>query len=104
LDVSKKRLTIKYFILFIRYYQVKKVLDKPIEERSKDDIDLLGNCKDLVVHADLCRQNRILAAKQQEIVVDDAKTLELKCVELAEAIASSKCAIVYTGAGILFLY
>ena len=53
-----------------------------------------------MVHADLCRQNRILAAKHQEIIVDDAKTLELKCIELAEAIAASKCCMVYTGAGI----
>jgi hypothetical protein len=82
------------------YSMVKKALDKPVEERSKDDADLLDNCKDLVVHADLCRQNRILAAKQQEIIVDDAKTLELKCVELAEAIRNSKCCMVYTGAGI----
>ena len=82
------------------YYQVKKVLDKPLEERTKDETDLLTNCKDLVNHADLCRQNRILAAKHQEIVVDDAKTLDKKCIELAEAIRSSKCCVIYTGAGI----
>jgi hypothetical protein len=87
-------------MIIIINYQVKKALDKPVEERNKDDVDLLDNCKDLVVHADLCRQNRILAAKQQEIIVDDAKTLELKCIELAEAIRNSKCCMVYTGAGI----
>ena len=82
------------------YYQVKKVLDKPAEERNKDDTDLLDNCKDLVDHADLCRQNRILAAKHQEIILDDPKTLETKCTELAESIRNSKCCVVYTGAGI----
>ena len=81
------------------YYQVKKALDKPVTQRSKDDNDLLENCKDLVTHVDLCRQNRILAAKHQEIVVDDAKILEKKCIELAEAIRSSKCCVIYTGAG-----
>ena len=82
------------------YYQVKKALDKPVEQRSKDDQDLIANCKDLVDHADLCRKNRLLAAKHQEIVVDDADTLAAKCAELADAIRKANCCVVYTGAGI----
>jgi len=81
-------------------YQVKKALKKCATERSKDEIDLLENCKDLVEHVDLCQQNRVLAAQHQEIVLDDLEVLESKCKELSNAILASKCCVVYTGAGI----
>jgi len=81
-------------------YQVKKALKKCAEDRTKDDIDLLENCKDLVQHVDLCEQNKTMAAAHQEIILDDLSVLETKCKELANAILNSKCCVIYTGAGI----
>ena len=81
-------------------YQVKKALKKCTTERTKDDNDLLENCKDLVQHVDLCEQNRVLAAAHQEIILDDTALLESKCKELSDAISNSKCCVIYTGAGI----
>ena len=82
------------------FYQVKKALNKSDTERTQDDQDLLTNCKDLVQHAEICKQNRVLAAKHQEIHLDDQQSLEAKCLELANAINNSKCCVVYTGAGL----
>ena len=81
-------------------HEVKKALKKCATDRTKDDIDLLENCKDLVQHVDLCEQNRMLAAAHQEIILDDLNLLETKCKELANAIRNSKCCVIYTGAGI----
>lgn len=81
-------------------HEVKKALKKCATDRTKDDIDLLENCKDLVHHVDLCEQNRMLAAAHQEIILDDLNLLETKCKELANAIRNSKCCVIYTGAGI----
>lgn len=81
-------------------YQIKKALNKNESERSKDDVDLLTNCKDLVDHVDICKRNRLTQAAHQEIVVDDEKELAAKCEQLSEAILNSKHCVVYTGAGI----
>lgn len=77
--------------------QIKKALGKPESERSKDELDLLTNCKDLVQHVDVCQQHRATQAAHQEIVVDDEQLLEQKCGQLAKAISEAKSCIVYTG-------
>ena len=81
-------------------HQVKKALKKCSSERSKDEIDLLINCEDLVKHVDVCKQNRIISASHQEILIDEPNDLDTKCKELAEAIRVSKQCVFYTGAGI----
>ena len=82
-------------------YQIKKALGKEETERSKDEIDLLTNCKDLVQHVDVCKQNRLTQAAHLEIFVDDDELLQQKCEQLAKAISESKSCIVYTGGRII---
>jgi NAD+-dependent protein deacetylase sirtuin 7 len=81
-------------------YQVKKALKTNLNERSKNENDLLENCKDLVQHVNVLDKNRQLAAQHQEIILDDLNSLEAKCKQLSEAILHSECCVVYTGAGI----
>lgn len=78
-------------------YQVKKALKKRINERTKDDNDLLANCQDLVKHVDIAEQNRLIAQAHQEIIIDDQELLEIKCKELANLMINAKTCVFYTG-------
>ena len=79
---------------------LRKILKKEVENRTKDDKELLEQHKTLAKKINkniISREEKEDRKKEWE---DDHDVLVAKCARLAEAIKRSKRLVVYTGAGI----
>ena len=96
IDKEKEKAEKKKFITD----NLRKILKKEVENRTKDDKDMLEQHKTLAKKINkniISREEKEDRKREWE---DDTDVLKTKCAKLAEAIRRSKRLVVYTGAGI----
>lgn len=84
--------------LFI--FKVSLILQKPQEERSGEDLEVLRESKDVINEVQERWRKRDEAKRRLEEFEDPEDVLREKCQTLAQAIAQSQHLVIYTGAGI----
>ncbi|XP_064423494.1 pyrroline-5-carboxylate reductase 1b isoform X1 [Latimeria chalumnae] len=83
-----------------RVQQISRILKKPEEQRSPDELAVLMDYPDMVQKLEKCRRRGETQRKKQEEVTDDPEELKRKVMRLAWAIREAKRVVMYTGAGI----
>jgi len=79
---------------------LRKILKKEVENRTKDDKEMLEQHKTLAKKINKNIASREEKEDRKKEWEDDLDVLRAKCAKLAEAIKRSKRLVVYTGAGI----
>ncbi|XP_049818409.1 NAD-dependent protein deacetylase sirtuin-7 isoform X2 [Aethina tumida] len=80
--------------------KVSLILQKPQEERSGEDLEVLRESKDVINEVQERWRKRDEAKRRLEEFEDPEDVLREKCQTLAQAIAQSQHLVIYTGAGI----
>ncbi|XP_053561778.1 NAD-dependent protein deacetylase sirtuin-7 [Bombina bombina] len=83
-----------------RRRQLTRILQKPADERSLAERNLLVNCEDLVLELQRQRQRRERLRTREQEIFDEPQLLRDKVLELAAAVREAENLVLYTGAGI----
>eukprot|EP00061_Rhincodon_typus_P012928 g38986.t1 len=79
---------------------VSKILQKPEELRTKDDLAVLAGCVDTVQELEKRKQKTEARKRKLEEVIDEPEELRRKINLLAAAIQEAQYPVIYSGAGI----
>ncbi|CAH0546026.1 unnamed protein product [Brassicogethes aeneus] len=91
-------ITLKKYVQTIAKISI--ILQKPLQERSFEETEVLKGCSVEVEEAQERLRKRTEAKRRLEEIEDPEEELRYKCQILAQAIAQSQHLVVYTGAGI----
>ncbi|XP_073976914.1 sirtuin 7 [Rhodnius prolixus] len=83
-----------------RHLRIAKVLQKPVEERSPEDLELIASSTDIVKEISLKVEKRKKLLARAEEFEDGLNVLQEKCYKLASAIKHSQHLVIYSGAGV----
>ncbi|XP_014245963.1 NAD-dependent protein deacetylase sirtuin-7 [Cimex lectularius] len=82
------------------HLKVAKILQKPEDQRTDEEKELLSKCSDIVKLVNLKLEKRKKLQARAEEFEDGESVLKEKCRKLAEAIQKSQHLVVYSGAGV----
>ncbi|RWS28568.1 chromatin regulatory protein sir2-like protein [Leptotrombidium deliense] len=83
-----------------RFRKVTKILKKPENLRTEEEIKIIQECKPIVAVIEDKIQKSIISKERCKEYEDPEEVLDFKCKALAQIIKDAKRMIVYTGAGI----
>ncbi|KAK9500638.1 hypothetical protein O3M35_001868 [Rhynocoris fuscipes] len=83
-----------------RHLKVAKILQKSLEDRTDEELELLASSTDIIDEISLKLEKRRKLQARAEEFEDSLSVLQEKCYKLAHAIKNSQHLVIYSGAGV----